>query len=141
MNATADKDGARAIYMEIDVDKQVEYWRTSADEDWEVGADLVRRGRTRHGLFFVHLALEKMLKAHVCRATRKVAPKLHSLLRLAEIAGVDISREQGKVLAKINSYNLAGRYPDAVPLPPTKGVALERLEAAKEMLEWLKRKL
>jgi hypothetical protein len=34
----------------------------------------VARGRTRHGLFFAHLALEKTLKAHVCRATNENWP-------------------------------------------------------------------
>jgi len=29
-------------------------------------------------MFFVHVALEKTLKAHVCEATRDLAPKIHS---------------------------------------------------------------
>jgi len=41
----------------IDVGKQIAYWRTSASEDWDVAAELVRSGHMRHGLFFAHLVL------------------------------------------------------------------------------------
>ena len=60
----------------IDIDKKIAFWRGSAEEDMAVARDLVHRNRTRHGLFFAHLALEKALKAHVCRVTKDIAPRL-----------------------------------------------------------------
>ena len=45
--------------MTIDVDKQIAFWRGSAEEDMAVARDLVHRNHTRHGLFFAHLGLEK----------------------------------------------------------------------------------
>lgn len=60
--------------MTIDITKQVEYWQAGALEDWQVAVELIETGRTRHGLFFAHLALEKLLKAFVCRATLDLAP-------------------------------------------------------------------
>ena len=42
----------------INIEKQVAYWRDGAVEDWEIAQELIERGRTRHGLFFVHLSLE-----------------------------------------------------------------------------------
>lgn len=80
--------------MSLDVQKQVDHWQTGAKEDWEVAVDLINLGHTRHGLFFAHLALEKMLKALVCCATRDIAPRLHTLLRLAERADLVLSEEQ-----------------------------------------------
>ena len=59
----------------IDIDKQIAFWRDSADEDMAVARDLVHRNRIRHGLFFAHLAVEKALKAHVCRVTQDIAPR------------------------------------------------------------------
>jgi len=41
----------------MDIMKQVQYWKASAAEDWQVGASLVRAGKVRHGLFFLHLAI------------------------------------------------------------------------------------
>ena len=46
----------------VGVEKHIAYWRNGSDEDWQVALELVGSGRTRHGLFFAHLALEKMLK-------------------------------------------------------------------------------
>ena len=48
--------------MEININKQIEYWVITGKEDWEVAEELVNNNRTRHGLFFAHLALEKVLK-------------------------------------------------------------------------------
>ena len=74
----------------IAIDKQIAFWRDSADEDMAVARDLVHRNRIRHGLFFAHLALEKALKPHVCRVTQDIAPRLHNLVRLAELAELDL---------------------------------------------------
>jgi hypothetical protein len=72
----------------IDVEKQIAYWRAGAAEDWQVAQELINLGRTRHGLFFAHL-LEKLLKAHVCRATRERASGNDNLI--CQLAGFRVS--------------------------------------------------
>ena len=121
----------------IDIDKQVAYWREGAQEDWAVAGDLIRDGRTRHGPFFAHLALEKALKALVCRRIRDLAPRTHNLVRLAEIAGLQLSENQIDVLAEFNVFNIEGRYPDALVLMPSKPEARTYMSRARELLEWL----
>ena len=103
----------------IDVKKQIAFWYEGAIEDWAVARDLVDRGRVRHGLFFAHLSLEKALKALVCRATQDLAPRLHNLVRLAELAQIPIKPDQIEVLAVMNAFNIEGRYPDSLSPPPT----------------------
>jgi HEPN domain-containing protein len=103
----------------INIEKQVAYWRDGAVEDWEIAQELIERGRTRHGLFFVHLSLEKLLKAHVCRHTQDLAPRLHNLVRLAELAALPLSQAQVDVLAEINAFHIEGRYPDVLIPPPS----------------------
>ena len=98
----------------LDIEKQVAYWRDGAIEDWEVAQDLLKHRRTRHGLFFVHLALEKLLKAHVCRHTNDLAPRLHNLIRLAELAKLTPTQTQ-------LDFNLEGRYPDMLTSVPSLG--------------------
>ena len=49
----------------VNIGKQIAYWRESAEEDWLVAGDLLEKKRIRHVLFFGHLTLEKILKAHV----------------------------------------------------------------------------
>jgi len=61
----------------VDIAKQIAFWRDSAKEDWDVAKQLVDNGRTRHGLFFAHPALEKILRAIVCKHSQDLAPMLH----------------------------------------------------------------
>jgi|GEM_PF-6230490 HEPN domain-containing protein len=44
-------------------------------------------------------------------------------------------------LAELNVFNLAGRYPDALPALPTQEQAEAMFSAAKETRRWLKGKL
>ena len=102
----------------INIDKQIKHWRAGSEEDWAVAFALVEQERIRHGLFFAHLALEKCLKAHVCRANSDIAPPIHNLLRLAEKASLSFDLEQRNLLAEVNSFNIEGRYPELfLPLP------------------------
>ncbi|MFH0726493.1 MAG: HEPN domain-containing protein [Pseudomonadota bacterium] len=77
----------------VNIIKQIMHWRSGADEDWAVARELLDRNRIRHALFFGHLTLEKMLKAHVCRNTGDLAPLTHNLVRLAQLAEIQLSSE------------------------------------------------
>jgi len=125
----------------VDISQQIAYWRTGAGEDWEVARQLVDSGKTRHGLFFAHLALEKLLKAHICKHTGKLAPKLHNLVRLAEMSELKLGAEHVDVLAEMNEFNLEGRYPITYVAPPTQKEALDYIKKSKVAFEWLIRQL
>lgn len=121
----------------IDIEKQVAYWRDGAIEAWGEVPGMIHRGRTSFALFFLHLALEKALKAHVCRQTNDLAPKVHDLVTLARLARLPLSKEQLDFLAAANGYNIAGRYSDAVMPAPTRQAANQIMQKAQEVFEWL----
>ena len=121
----------------IDIEKQINYWRDGAIEDWDVARDLVEKNRSRHGLFFAHLSLEKALKAHVCRVTADLAPRIHNLVRLAEIAKLNLQSAQLDVLAEMNAFNIEGRYPDSLSAPPEKKEAARYIRQAEKVFKWL----
>ena len=125
----------------VDIAKQIEYWSKSAVEDIEAATDLITNAKHRHGLFFAHLALEKLLKACVCKATGAVAPRIHNLSRLAESAGIEIKDEMLDFLAEMNEFNMEGRYP--VPFLPatSKQEAEAYITKSKEAIEWLTQQL
>jgi HEPN domain-containing protein len=125
----------------IDIDKQIGFWRDSAKEDLAVAHELVHRHRIRHGLFFAHLALEKILKAHVCRAIQDISPRLHNLIRLAELAELDLQPTQVDILAEMNAFNIEGRYPDTMSLPPSQEGAQHYMTRADEVFQWLIKRL
>ena len=87
-----------------------------------------------------HLALEKILKAYVVRATSEVPPRIHNLDKLAEIAGLELSREQRELLREFEAYQIEGRYPDQNQVEIGSQIAERDFERAKGMLEWLKEK-
>jgi HEPN domain-containing protein len=121
----------------VDIEKHIAHWRRGAAEDWEVARDLVSGRGIRHGLFFAHLALEKTLKAHVCRATQELAPPIHNLVRLAETSGFCLAPDQRDLLAEVNSFNIEGLYPELhLPLPD-QAEARIYIEAIEELLECL----
>jgi HEPN domain-containing protein len=121
----------------IDPEKQIAYWRQGADEDRTVARELLARGHTRHALFLCHLALEKALKAHVCKKNRDLAPRIHNLARLAELAGLDVPGPYGDLLADMNAFNIEGRYPNLLVPPPSLTEAQLYATRAEEVLEWL----
>lgn len=121
----------------IDIQKQIAYWQNGAIEEWDLAQDLVKRNKTRHGLFFAHLALEKLLKAHVCRQTQDLPPRIHNLTRLAELATLNLSQTQVDILAEMNVFNLEGRYPDLSTTPLSKKEAKDYLRRAGEVYQWL----
>ena len=125
----------------MDVQKQIEFWKASAEEDFAAAESLLEKGHFRHCLFFAHLAVEKMLKAHVTRQTSDIPPRIHNLVRLAEIAGLKLELEQENFLREFGIYQLEGRYPDSEQISPDLDAAREEVSRAREMLKWLKAQL
>ena len=125
----------------MDVQKQVDYWRIGGQEDLAAAKSLLEKGHLRHGLFFAHLALEKLLKAHVTQQTKDVPPRIHNLARLVEIAKLSISSEQSSLLNEFGVYQLEGRYPDSVELNLDPVFAHGEITRAEELLNWLIKQL
>jgi len=92
--------------------RQIEYWSKSAARDWETANYLFCGKRYDACLFYCHLTLEKILKAHVVKTTQKLAPKIHDLRRLAELSRLDIDKDTMESLAAFNRFNIRARYPD-----------------------------
>lgn len=126
----------------FDVDGQINYWRNLAVKDFQFAERVLAHDpETLYALFFVHLALEKILKAYVAKRIKDFPPRNHNLLFLAEMGGVELSQDQTDFCAKINVYNIEARYPGVLVPPPTLEKAKEYLAQAKELFEWLTRKL
>jgi HEPN domain-containing protein len=51
-----------------------------------------------HGLFFCHLTIEKIIKAHGTKATNQIPPKSHNLFRLLEMTGIEVEDENAEFL-------------------------------------------
>ena len=121
----------------INTQKHIEYWRQGVDEDFEVAQQLIRSNKIRHGLFFLHLSLEKILKAHICSHSNDIAPRLHNLIRLSELSGITVESEQTDFLSEMNLFNIEGRYPELWGVVPSQKEAEMFLNKTEEVLKWL----
>lgn len=95
-----------------DQKKLVNYWRETAEHDYETMNGLFHIKRYDAGLFFGHIVLEKMLKAFVAHSTGDHAPFTHNLARLAELSGIEISEKEMEFLRDVNVFNMEARYPE-----------------------------
>jgi HEPN domain-containing protein len=84
-----------------------------------------------------HLALEKLLKAKVCRHTNDLAPRSHDLIRLAELAGLNAAPDQMDALADMNQFNLRGRYPEEITALPSAEKTDDFMIRTKDLVAWL----
>jgi HEPN domain-containing protein len=69
----------------FNIEKQLLYWKTTALSDFETAEILIEKGKFLHGLFFCHLTIEKLLKAHFVKYNNALAPKTHDLIYLLDI--------------------------------------------------------
>lgn len=91
----------------------IDYWKTTAEKDRLAVGHLFEKGDFWHSLFFAHLMLEKLLKAHwVKDSSTDFPPKTHNLMLLVSQTGLAPSVEQLRLLSRVNQFQLDGRYPD-----------------------------
>lgn len=94
-------------------DEHIKYWVECSQRDLESAEAIFNSGRYDWCLYVGHLALEKIIKAlFVDRNDNNIPPKIHNLVRLAELSQIDLNEEQKFLLDQINDFNLQTRYPD-----------------------------
>ncbi len=94
------------------LDKQINYWLSSAEHDYETMLSLFNNKRYSDALFYGHLILEKALKAVIVAEAETMAPLIHDLTTLVELAKIEIEGEEQSLLATANRFNIKSRYPD-----------------------------
>lgn len=92
--------------------KLVEYWKKTAEYDYDTMKSLVKSKRYASSLFFGHIVLEKILKALVAQETKDHAPHTHDLIRLFQLTGLEMDKETRKFLDEVNKFNIKARYPE-----------------------------
>ena len=78
------------------IERQIRLWKLGAIAELKPVKDLLATGNARQALFWAHLSVEKALKAHVTRVTRKTAPFTHSLIRLVELTDLSYEFRAGR---------------------------------------------
>lgn len=122
-------------------EEHIKYWLESARHDLESAQSIFDSGRYDWCLYVGHLSLEKLLKAvFVERNNDEMPPKVHNLVRLAELSRITLDDDQKFFLDKITDFNIQTRYPDykfEFYKRCDKEFAAEYLSRIKEFYGWL----
>ena len=93
----------------------IKYWINGSEKDWEVMNDLFQLKRYVHCLFFAHLVLEKLCKAHWVKDNESnYPPHIHNLVKIISQTKNQLPEGDMTFLADINKFQLEGRYPDYI---------------------------
>ncbi|MDD4108753.1 MAG: HEPN domain-containing protein [Prolixibacteraceae bacterium] len=96
----------------IDVDKIVNHWIETSNDDFNTMLTLYNSKSYGWSLFLGHISTEKLLKALYVKRFKEHAPFTHNLYRLGELIGLELSDEYSDWLDQITSFNLNARYDD-----------------------------
>jgi HEPN domain-containing protein len=121
-----------------------ERWWAYAERDLDTARALLGAGRWEAVSFFAQQAVEKALKALVVLASGELPPRVHDLVRPAELTGVP--EEFWPELDDLSRAYALTRYPDAIPgdvgdygIDPV--VAERHLHTAERALQWVEQRL
>jgi HEPN domain-containing protein len=123
----------------MSIENQIEHWQHGAWDALESAEVLFKNKQHTHALFFCHLAVEKMVKTLVMKKTGELAPKIHNLIRLAEIAEIQLPDERMDDFGALSRFNLAGRYIESIGSSNREATEFW-VERTKEIMIWLKTK-
>lgn len=90
----------------------IRHWKDSAIDSLDIAGTLFLPDKYHHCPFFLHLAIEKILKAVFVKRKNNTPPATHDLVRLAEAAGLPTTENRKLELAEISSFNVSARYDD-----------------------------
>jgi HEPN domain-containing protein len=123
------------------VRKDTANWIALADYDVETAHHMLATERYLYVIFLCHLALEKLLKAHVAEFTQTVPIKTHDLIYLVKKCDLELPEKYLDFIGKINTGSIPTRYPDDLQRSLKeypKSVAKNYLNQTVELIEWLK---
>jgi len=93
-------------------DELVRYWVDTSNDDYVVMENLFANGHYAWSLFLGHLVVEKLLKAYYVKNVAVNCPRIHDLLKLAQIGGLEVTDSQRILLDEITAFNILARYSD-----------------------------
>jgi len=117
-----------------------EQWAELARYDLDTARAMLANERYLYVVFCCQQAVEKMLKAVIAERTGQCPPRLHSLLRLAELAGVALNPDQTALMEDLSRYYIQSRYPEEIPVLSRdldRARSDQVLKQAQDMLQWL----
>lgn len=115
-----------------------------AEYDFKTAEAMLKAGRYLYVLFACQQAIEKILKALITAKTKEFPPRIHNLVKLAQLLSLKLSEEDKLLLEKISYYYLETRYPEEVVKinkQINRKLTKKYLDETKEIIKWLKHEI
>lgn len=118
----------------------VQEWVKRAQYDLETARAMLNSGRYFYVVFCCQQAVEKALKAVIIEKTGRLAPRIHNLPRLVDLAQVQLDDTRMNLMARLSAFYFQSRYPGKTELPD--GIAAKAhvqnvLLQTEETVTWL----
>lgn len=121
--------------------KNIEYWKKGSLSDLSAALDISNLAKKHaHSLFFLHLSIEKSLKALFVQLNGNFAPLTHNLLMLVQKCELNIEPSDTLILSEINEFNLETRYPNEIDdllIIATEEFTLKYLNEGQRIQKWI----
>lgn len=130
----------------MDYSEQIIYWIEESLETLDSAKILFEKSKYLESAFFCNLACEKMLKAIYVHNTKDIPPKVHTLIKLAQLAGIydGLSEDYKRFLNRIEVFQIEGRYPEnrkKLYETTPKQVFFDIIQKTEEVVAWLKEQM
>lgn len=91
-------------------EESIKVWLDGASDALDTANKLFDSQKYHHALFFLHLALEKILKALYIKVKNEAPPYIHNLKQISQYVGIKLSEKELSELDEISEFNVAARY-------------------------------
>ena len=113
-------------------------WKSKAAYDLETAKAMLKARRFVYVLFCCQQAVEKHLKGMIAERQKTCPPRIHHLVRLAELTEIGVDDRQQAFLRELSSYYIQTRYPDEIAaMDVSRETAQEILSQTEEFITWL----
>ncbi len=115
-------------------------WAELSNYDIQTARAMFDSGRYLYVLFCSQQSVEKALKALIVKKTGEFPPRTHTLMRLANVSGLEIDDEMAELFRELSNYYIQTRYPEEIS---ALGMKISRdqtrliLEQTEESVKWL----
>jgi HEPN domain-containing protein len=122
-------------------EQHINHWVKSAQRDWVAAENAYNVKDYLHSLFWAHLTIEKLAKAHwVKNNPDNYPPRIHNIVSLLQRSNIDLGNEMMIFLEEFNDFQLSGRYQDyldEIYMSCTEDFTREQLDKVEEVRQCL----
>lgn len=127
------------------INKRTSNWLKLAERDLSFAEEIYLNSNFRsYSPHYCHQAIEKLLKAIIVLKSDDSPPYIHNLVKLANLTGIVLSKEQKDALASLNPHYIGTKYPEDIAKMFRlygKNKVAEIYQETKKLFKWLKQNL